>query len=147
MPAPPPGRRAAYLRSLVAHYYGNEVRVLFVICAVLLFVLTPIFGNILPGTIYFIPLSSAILLLLAALTNPKVKWVIAIDCIAAGAFLVFVEVAALRLYTSGSSSAFVAREVIGLMFMLALYFSLKTAYAMRFHRIGKTARPNEFDTE
>ena len=145
MPAPPPGRPAAYIRALVIHYHGNIVRVLFIAAVVLLLVLTPIFGTILPGGIIFEVLSTVVLLGLAGLTSPRGRGVIIADAIVAGIGVVLIETLALELYSSDALNAFFARELVGLTFIFALYFSVKTLRAMQLHQTGKGPTPHEFD--
>ncbi len=130
---------------LVAHYYGSVVRTLFVIAAIFILVFSTLFGDILPWGIHFKSMSILALLLLAGLTNPRTEWVMIADGVAAAAGFIMVQTVALGRFAPDSVTLFAIREIAGLVFMFAFYFSMKTVRAMELHQIGKHFRPREFD--
>lgn len=127
------------------HYYGDYVRRLFISAAALMLVLAPF----LQGSLWLVTLpldiiGALVLIILAALTHPKKELIMIANAAAAGIGLAASEVVALLAYGNGESLLFITREVLAFLFVLALYFSLKTLRAMRFQQVGKRELPGEF---
>lgn len=111
-----------------SHYYGDVVRILFLIAAVLLMLSVPLYREIFPfdtvSTILFI----LIIGLLAGLTNPRQYWVVIADSIVSGVSFVLFEYFAFE----GSNgfhfidTPFYVKQSLALIFFYALYYSVKT---------------------
>ena len=127
-------------KTQIPHYYGNSVRELFIVVALLFLITAPFSEALLPiGGVYssYTHVVIALLLvLLAGLTNPRSMVSLVLDFAAAllGAF--FLETAAISLYQSDSLAIFLAREAAAILFLFALYFSVKTLRAMIVGSIG-----------
>lgn len=129
----------------VAHYYGDYVRKLFLTAAVAMFLFAPFVGGALLPVLIPIQIGGGVMLIiLAALTNPKNKLVMLADSTAAGVGVLVFETSALVEYFSGDYLSFTVHEVLALVLMFALYFSVKTVRAMQLGQIGKREAPGEF---
>jgi hypothetical protein len=130
----------------VSHYYGNYVRQAMLTAAVLMLVGAPFYAN--PGTLSselpFIITAAVVVVALAALTNPKSRFIIMLSSVISGVGLILYEWWALNDYAIISSFAFVIRELIAVLFLVAMYFSLKTLRAMIFGQVGKLDSPADF---
>ncbi|MBM3261381.1 hypothetical protein FJY93_03095 [Candidatus Kaiserbacteria bacterium] len=130
----------------IPHYYGNYVRMIFIAAAVLSAFSIPIWGDVLPiGTMPQI-IGIVILVVLAGLTNPHGTTVLWVNAIVAGLGIILIENAAITLYSIDEVPIFLAREIIVLLLLVAMYFSIKTVRAMATHQIGHTMDVGEFDT-
>jgi hypothetical protein len=138
---PPPFK---FMTPSVAHYYGDYVRQIFVVTGAAMLLLAPFLINRAPALLPFVIGGSIILVILAALTNPKKVWVLMADSLAAGVGIVVFESLALAAYASGNWLAFIALEVVTIAFLFALYYSLKTVRTMMFRQIGKRPTFGEF---
>ncbi len=127
----------------VPHYYGDVVRIIFVVCAVTVGVLIPISGSLAAGIIG-LPIV-LVLVVLAGFTNPHSKAVMVLDTIAAGAGLIVAEVYAIAAYLSQSIYTFLIFEALCVLLLVALYFSAKNVRAAMMRKIGKIDGVAEFD--
>lgn len=110
------------------HYYGDIVRVLFLASAILMLVGLPAISNYLHIPTPLSVLSMLVLGLAAGLTNPKQLGDAGLNAIIASVgFVVFESYAviAFREY-GGSDKFFLSNVVLGFLFMVAVYFSVKT---------------------
>lgn len=130
----------------IPHYYGDTVRTLFIVVAILSFVAMPLWGELVPfaGTI---PQVAAPLLLvfLAGLTSAKNELVMIANATVAGISVILLEIAAV-LYRSGENvlELFLIRELSAVLLLFALYYALKTIRAMRSGKLGHLDTPLEF---
>jgi hypothetical protein len=131
-----PGAAGSNLHR-IAHYYGDPVRWLFLGAAALWFVSLPLFPGVLPTDAALQVAAGVLLVIFAALTNPHKRWIIVGDSIIAGLGLIVFETIAIDQFSTSSWTLFILREALALMFLTALYFSLKTVRAMMLHQIGK----------
>jgi len=138
---PPP---FGMMASSIPHYYGDYVRQIFVVTGAAMLILAPFLVNRAPALLPFEIGGAIVLVILAALTNPKKVWVLMADTLAAGVGIIVFESLAIAAYASGNWLAFIALEVVTLAFLFALYFSLKTVRTMMFGQIGKSAAYGEF---
>lgn len=129
-----PGLRVG---PMIAHYYGDYVRQIFIITGVAMLIFAPFLMSRAPALLPFQIGGAIALVFLAALTNPHKMWVVIADAVAAGVGIVVFEALALAAYSAGNWIAFIAIEAITILFLLAFYFSLKTVRAMMHHQIGK----------
>lgn len=137
----------SYLLRLrdIPHYYGDRIRALFLATAVLSVVAIPTLGDLLPfGTLGQIACAT-LLVFLGGLTSPHSTLVLWYDAAVAGLGSVLLESAAINFYTGASLELFLAREVAALALMFAFYFSVKTLRARSQGKLGKAARPWEFE--
>jgi hypothetical protein len=125
------------MENTISHYYGDWVRRLFLVSALLSFVAIPVWGDLLQfGT--FTQVSAGLLLvLLAGLTNPRTKGVMMLNSLFAAISVLLLESTAIIFRTSESWPLFIAREISGLLMLIAFYFSVKTLRAMSLGNIGK----------
>ncbi len=131
------------LNPRIPHYYGDAVRKCFLLIACGLIFLAPVSGGYLPGLLPFTIAGAVILVCLAALTNPKKQWVMVANSLVAAAGLIFSEMIALLAYASDEVVLFLAHQFMALVFLFALYFSMKTVRAMMLGTIGRRGRPSE----
>lgn len=115
--------------SLVrGHYYGDTVRVLFLLAALVMLVSLPVFAD-LTGLPSLMSVGAILALGLAAgFTNPTQLWDAGLNAgIAVIGTLVF-EGYAVVLYQkyNGPSGFFFTNLVLGFIFFVAVYFSVKT---------------------
>ena len=130
----------------IPHYYGNYIRVIFIAAAALAAFSIPVWGDVLPiGSLPQI-VGIVILVVLAGLTNPHGTVVLWVNAIVSGIGIVFIENAAITLFSIDDVPIFLAREIIVLLLLAAMYFSIKTVRAMASHQIGHTTEVGEFDT-
>lgn len=128
----------------IPHYHGDSVRVLFVLAAVLMFLVIPIWGPMLPFGLGTEVLAGVILILLAGFTSPHSPMVLWLDCFAAGAGAFLLEFAAV-VYRSQPGILLAVREIAALLLLAALYQSVKTVRAMAQGKVGELPRPWEFE--
>lgn len=131
----------------IPHYYGDAVRQLFVVAAVLMLVGAPFYADSLRVELPFEIVGAVILVALAALANPYKKFVFFVGAIAAGVGLVIYEIWALYTYFESTWLQFILREAIAIIFLVAFYFNMKTVRAFVLHRIGKHDEAGEFDED
>ena len=127
----------------VPHYYGDVVRIIFVICAITIGVLIPVSGSLTVGVIG-VPIV-LMLMVLAGFTNPHSKIVMILDTVAAVLGLIVAEVYAIAAYLSESLYIFLTFEALCVLLLIALYFSAKNVRAALMHKIGKIDGVGEFD--
>ena len=130
---------------MLPHYYGDFVRQFFVGAAALMLLTAPFKSEMLAPLLPIEVAGAVALVCLAALTNPRKQWVLIADAVAAGAGVFLYEFAALVEYNSGSLAYFALREVIAVILMFGLYFSVKTVRAMVLHQIGAKEAPERLE--
>ena len=101
------------------------------------------FADYIPGLLPVTITGAVILVCLAALTNPRKQWVMVANAAMAGVGLVFAEMIALLSYADEQMILFLSHQVLALVFLFALYFSMKTVRAMMLGVIGQRSRPEE----
>jgi hypothetical protein len=115
-------------QKLSHHYYGDIVRVLFLVAALIMVIGLPAVKEYVNVPVAFSVMAIVILGMAAGFTNPVQLWDAGMNAgIAAIGLLVF-ETAAVASYTPGTgpSSFFITNMVLGFLFLLAVYFSVKT---------------------
>lgn len=129
----------------IPHYYGDYVRVFFITAAILAAFGIPVFGPVVPVGAFIQVAGIVILVLLAGLTNPHGIFVLWLDAIVAGLGVLFLESAAISLYSIDQLGVFFGREIMVILLLLALYFSIKTLRAIARHQLGHTESLGEFN--
>jgi hypothetical protein len=122
--------------SIIPHYYGDIVRVLFVIIAIMSAFSIPVFGDLVPIGTFTQVVGIVMLVLLAGLTNPHSTTVLWADTIIAAAGVILLENAAISYYSIDAIAIFLVREILVLLLLIALYYSLKTVRAIAQHTLG-----------
>lgn len=124
----------------IPHYYGNSVRLLFVLASALWLITIPFFPELLPFDPLIQVLAVVVIVVFAAITNPNKKWILAYDALIAGIGVVVIESAAINQFSVSNWVEFAIRELLVLFFLAALYLSLKTVRAMYMNQIGKESK-------
>ncbi|MHB1086293.1 MAG: hypothetical protein ACYCZ0_00925 [Minisyncoccota bacterium] len=126
------------------HYYGDAVRMLFVAVAIMTGIAIPFSGELRMGALIGAP-SIVVLLILAGLTNPHGKVVLALNALVAGVGVVFTQLIALAAFGASGYPFFAFMECMSVLLMTALYLSIKNVRAMAAHKIGKVDGAGEFE--
>lgn len=138
---PPPFK---FMGTDIPHYYGDYVRQIFVVTGAAMLLLAPLLINRAPALLPFQVGGAIVLVVLAALTNPKKMWVLLANSIAAGIGIIVFESLAIAAYAANSWFVFIALEIVTIAFLFALYFSLKTVRTMMLGLVGKRPTFGEF---
>lgn len=141
----PDNRMPPFLSSSIPHYYGHVVRMLFIIVAVVSAVSIPVWGDLLPIGTFTQVVGVVMLVVLAGLTNPHGTMVLWADTAISAIGVVLLENAAISYYSADLVVIFLVREILVLLLLIALYYSLKTVRAMAQHTLGHSMRVGEFD--
>ena len=108
------------------HYYGDRVRQLFFVAAVIMLVGLPFVRDTLALPTYFSVIAILTLDFLAALANPKQRWVNWANTLTAAFAMVIFEFFAVRSYESQNAFFLVINQSLALLFLVAVYFNTKT---------------------
>jgi hypothetical protein len=110
------------------HYYGDIVRDCFLVAALLMLIGLPWFVKYLTVPLPFSLLSIAVLALAAGLTNPVLYWSAIVNVVVSVAGFFVFEAGAVQAYVhySPESKFFAANQLLAVIFVLALYYSVKT---------------------
>ena len=139
-------KTSLWIGAGIPHYYGDYVRVLFIAVAGLSFVVTPLWGDLLPFPIVIQVAAALLLVLLAGLTSPRGMFIMVANATIAAISIVLLESAAivLRMVGPNAQQLFIAREIGVLLLLGALYFSMKTIRGMMAGKTGHPDSPIEF---
>lgn len=110
------------------HYYGDMVRKLFLIAACAMLFTLPFFTTYIPVTIWTALLIILGLSIFSGLTNPKVFILAILDMVIAIVALLLFGYNAIDAYLRYGITEmyFWLNEVLGLLFLISLYLSVKT---------------------
>ncbi len=128
----------------IPHYYGDYVRQLFMIASAMMLIFSPFLTMTLPGALPFEIGGAIAIAILGALTNPLKQISMLANSIASIAGIITYELLAINAFYEGHILAFIEREALALIFLFALYFSLKTFRNMVLHLIGKKGSIGQF---
>lgn len=131
----------------IPHYYGDAVRTLFIGGVVLGLIGIPIVGNLLPLSTVFDIVAGIILIAIAGLISPHSPVVVGVSVIASSFAAFLFEYAAVTLSATDTTLLLIGRQVEAIIFVAALYFSIKTLRAMTQKKIGEFESPWEFEDE
>ncbi|MEK7602059.1 MAG: hypothetical protein AAB472_01045 [Patescibacteria group bacterium] len=129
----------------IPHYYGDYVRTLFIVMAVVSFIATPLWGDLLPFGVIAQTVAPLLLVLLAGLTSAKNHYIMLINATISGVSVLLLESYAIIMHHTQSSELFFAREAGVLLMLGSLYFSIKTFRAMMSGKMGHFDSLFEFD--
>ena len=128
----------------VRHYYGDIVRALFVINAVIITAIVPFSGDILIAARLGAP-AVIILIILAGFTNPHGKSVLVLGALISAIGVLFAEVLSITAYNAENWIFFFTFEIVSILFLVALYYGVKNVRAMALDKIGRIDGVGEFD--
>lgn len=124
------------IHNAFMHYYGDQVRTLFVIGGLIMIVSYPFFNSLVGVPVPIAIIGFAILAIFGGFMNPKQKWVIVVSSIISVlAFLIF-EYSAVNAYLKLSPTKniniafFWINQILALVFFFAAYLSTKTLRGM-----------------
>lgn len=129
----------------VYHYYGDQMRQLFLSAAALILIGAPFYADSLLVELPFEIAGALLLVALAALANPHNRSIFTAGAVIAGVGAVIYETWALYMYFDSTWVQFLLREIIAIIFLVAFYFNLKTVRAFLLHQVGKHDTAGEFD--
>jgi hypothetical protein len=136
-----------FVGANISHYYGDSVRRFFLVLAVVLLVIAPIFGDASVLLFLLAIMGAFILITLSALTSPRNKLVMVANSAASFTGAVVFELLALAAYRAEAILPMLGLQAVVLAFIFTLYLSLKTVRAMEMGLIGKRDLPGEFMEE
>jgi hypothetical protein len=118
--------------NLVSHYYGDIVRKLFLVGALIMLVTLPFFNERLPVSVIISLAVIVALGFLAGATNPEKRSVATVNMLISIAAILVFEYYAVEVLRANSirDPLFWTDQVLALIFLFALYYSTKTLRAM-----------------
>lgn len=110
------------------HYYGDIVRIFYLIGGLIMLVTLPFFLTRLPITLYGAILLVIVVGLFAGFTNPRQLWTAIFDFAASGVAVCVFEYYAVVTYLAHSAKDWFVwvNEVLAVIFFLGFYYSVKT---------------------
>lgn len=112
----------------IPHYYGDIIRLIFIIAAVFMLIVLPIFKDTIPFPLTASVFSIMLIGLLAGLTNPRIIIVTAFDTICAVSGFIIFEYIAVSYFDSDFWYAF-TNQILAILLFISLYYSTKTLRA------------------
>ncbi len=116
--------------KLTEHYYGDIIRALFIIGAVVMLIMLPFSSSMLPIPVSISILIILVLVFLAGFTNPTQEFINYLNVLASAAGAISFEYAAASVNFSSARPLtfvfFIINQVLAIVFFLALYYSVKT---------------------
>lgn len=118
--------------KLTPHYYGDMVRVLFMLAAVMVILATPLISSFLPVNIFILIVFVLVLALIAGLTNPEQKWTVASDVGISLVGVAIFEYFAVSTFVNAGlfDPAFTITQLLAIIFLFTLYYSTKSLRGM-----------------
>jgi hypothetical protein len=129
----------------IRHYYGDSVRTMFVISAIVYAISIPLFGSLLPIDVYAGVGVVLLLVFLAGITNPHSKILMFANVAVAGIGAYLMQTAAISFFDTDSSILFFLRQLVALLLLFAFYQSIKSVRNMMLGKIGDEPVKGEFD--
>ena len=120
------------MNTQVTHYYGDQVRTLFIIGGLIMIVTYPFFSSFVKTPISFSIIGLVALAIFGGLMNPRQKWIMALNMLISVAGFIAFEYSALYAYlylppTDGLHVAFFwINQLLSLVFFFAAYLATKT---------------------
>jgi hypothetical protein len=111
------------------HYYGDTVRKFFLAAGLILLLAILRDREFLSFYLFVGVFAVLVLTILAGLTNPRTRQIILTDGVVCAALFLLFEYLAVGAYVatqSFSNEIFLLRQLLALIFLIALYFSTKT---------------------
>ncbi len=132
---------------MIPHYYGDAARQLLLGAAALMIIASPLYSNNLRAAFPFIMVGALVAVAFAALTNPRDVWVSIGNAIISGVGAVVYTTWGIYEYEAINPIAFMLRVAIGIIFLFAFYFSVKTVRAFMLRQIGKLDAVDDFESD
>ena len=123
-------------RRRIPHYHGDEVRVLFVISAVVIIVAQST-GAELPFSTFGAVTAAVVLVVAAGITNPAQFWIHWLNALLAILGTIRFGITAVEHYRAGVSfldPSFTYVEALALLSLIALYFTTRTIRGIHMRR-------------
>lgn len=114
----------------MTHYYGDQIRRIFMVSVVLMVIGLPFMLDVFALPLYIGIIAILILSYMAGLTSPKQPVIIWLNAIVSSAGFVVFEKYALELFAKNTIWLFIANQLLGILFLAAIYFSIKTIRAL-----------------
>ena len=131
------------LNPRIPHYYGDAVRKCFLLAGCVFLFLIPVYSTSLPGLLPVAIVGAVILVCFAALTNPRKSWVMGANALVSSIGVIFCAMIALFAYENDMLIIYLANQVLALVFLFSLYYSVKTVRAMMLGTIGRRLPPSD----
>lgn len=115
-------------RHRIPHYHGDQARVLFVVCAVVL-IIAQSTGAELPLSTLGAVMAAVLLVVTAGITNPAQGWIHWLNEFIAMTGVLLFGTSAVSHYRAGASifdTSFAYIEALALLSLIALYFTTRT---------------------
>lgn len=118
------------------HYYGDNVRKLFVAVAIITLVTLPFFGNFVRVPVMHYITAMIFLCLIAGFTNPNHRWVVVLNVAVSVYGILFFESEAISAYGFYDTQIwyFWINQLLALLFLASLYYAAKTERGTWFKR-------------
>ena len=119
---------SVFNQSDFPHYYGDVVRVLFLIAALIMLLGLPVFVDFLNLPVLYSIFAIVILGLSAGLTNPKQLWIAVVNVVISIYGFIEFDVHSVNASRTGVGGMkfFISNLVLSFIFLMAIYFSVKT---------------------
>jgi hypothetical protein len=132
-------------KKSIRHYYGDSLRTMFMVSAVIYATAIPLFGSLLPFDVYASVGIVLLLVFLAGITNPHSQFVMFINVAVAGMGAYLMQTAAIQFFGQDSSVLFFLRQIVAILLLVAFYHGVRTARNMMIGKIGDEPVKGEFD--
>lgn len=119
-------------KELLEHYYGDKLRVLFVVSGLIMVVSYPFFSSLINAPLSLSILGGIVLAVFAGLTNPKLKSIMVLDMIVSIVACLSFQYYAIFAYHNLSAVEnintifFWVNQLLAIVFFFAIYLSTKT---------------------
>lgn len=126
------GREARFGRKNMfpSHYYGDNVRKLFVAGAIIMLIALPFFEELISVPNFYYILGMIILGLIAGFTNPAQRWVVLLNLAISVFAIYFFENEAVSSFKNCGTGKwtwyFFTNQILAIIFLAALYYAAKT---------------------
>ena len=116
------------MNNKISHYYGDTVRSLFIVCALIMVIGLPWVSEFLTLPPFYSILAMLILIVTAGLLNPKQRWTFFLATVIALASFIIFESSAIIAFTqyTATSKFFLFNQLLAFIFLFAQYYSVKT---------------------
>ena len=114
--------------GLPFHYYGDIVRKLFILSAIIMIVTLPFLTDRLPVPPFISIIIIVALPLITGFLAPRNKWVISLDLLVSSVAVIVFEYYAVQAYKTSpvSDTLFLVNQTLAIIFLFASYYASKT---------------------
>ena len=114
-----------------SHYYGDYLRRLFFVGAIASIVVLPFYPNLVPSlNVLFVIAMSLVVVIFAGITNPISRNIVLVEIIISSLFFVIFQYYTVSGYQFDSFLLSFIRQVLALIFIVSLYYGVKTYRGM-----------------